>query len=106
NIATLMGLLGTVMGLIAAFTAIGAAEGGSKADLLSSSISVAMNTTAFGLICAIPLLVAHTLLMSKTQKVVGLLEVASLKSANTFAPLLNRKTSVNESENVSLMEQA
>jgi biopolymer transport protein ExbB len=56
NIATLLGLLGTIMGLIAAFTAVAAANPAEKADLLSASISVAMNTTAFGLMCAIPLL--------------------------------------------------
>jgi biopolymer transport protein ExbB len=47
NIATLLGLLGTIMGLIAAFTAVANANPAEKADLLSASISVAMNTTAF-----------------------------------------------------------
>jgi biopolymer transport protein ExbB len=56
NIATLLGLLGTIMGLIAAFTAVANANPAEKADLLSASISVAMNTTAFGLMCAIPAL--------------------------------------------------
>jgi len=50
NIATLLGLLGTIMGLIEAFTAVANANPAEKADLLSASISVAMNTTAFGLI--------------------------------------------------------
>ena len=56
NIATLLGLLGTIMGLIEAFTAVANANPAEKADLLSASISVAMNTTAFGLMVAIPLL--------------------------------------------------
>ena len=56
NIATLLGLLGTIIGLISAFTAVSNANPADKADLLSASISVAMNTTAFGLMCAIPLL--------------------------------------------------
>jgi biopolymer transport protein ExbB len=64
NIATLLGLLGTIMGLIAAFTAVAAANPAEKADLLSASISVAMNTTAFGLMCAIPLLLFHAKLNS------------------------------------------
>ena len=55
NIATLLGLLGTIIGLIQTFTAVSNADPAQKADLLSSSISVAMNTTAFGLIVAIPL---------------------------------------------------
>ena len=49
NIATLLGLLGTIMGLIQAFTAVANANPAEKADMLSASISVAMNTTAFGL---------------------------------------------------------
>ena len=49
NVATLLGLLGTIMGLIQAFTAVANANPAEKADLLSASISVAMNTTAFGL---------------------------------------------------------
>ena len=55
SIATLLGLLGTIMGLIQAFTAVANANPAEKADLLSASISVAMNTTAFGLMVAIPL---------------------------------------------------
>ncbi|MDX5298213.1 MAG: MotA/TolQ/ExbB proton channel family protein, partial [Gammaproteobacteria bacterium] len=49
NVATLLGLLGTIIGLIAAFTAVANADAVEKASLLSQSISVAMNTTAFGL---------------------------------------------------------
>jgi biopolymer transport protein ExbB len=64
SIATLLGLLGTIMGLIQAFTAVANANPAEKADLLSASISVAMNTTAFGLMAAIPLLVVHALLAS------------------------------------------
>ncbi len=54
NIATLLGLLGTIIGLIQAFTAVASADPAEKAALLSSSIAVAMNTTAFGLVAAIP----------------------------------------------------
>jgi biopolymer transport protein ExbB len=56
NIATLLGLLGTILGSIDAFTAVAAVDPSQKAAILSTSISVAMNTTAFGLIVAIPLL--------------------------------------------------
>ena len=59
NIATLLGLLGTIIGLIQAFTAVAGADPADKAELLSSSISVAMNTTAFGLMAAIPLILIH-----------------------------------------------
>jgi biopolymer transport protein ExbB/TolQ len=82
NIATLLGLLGTIIGLISAFTAVSNANPADKADLLSASISVAMNTTAFGLMCAIPLLLVHALLQTKTSQIVDSLEMASVKFLN------------------------
>ncbi|CAA0090718.1 Biopolymer transport protein ExbB [BD1-7 clade bacterium] len=82
NIATLLGLLGTIMGLIAAFTAVANADPSDKASLLSASISVAMNTTAFGLIAAIPLLLCHALLQTKTTEIVDSLEMAGVKFLN------------------------
>ena len=85
NIATLLGLLGTIMGLIEAFTAVANANPAEKADLLSASISVAMNTTAFGLMSAIPLLLLHAKLMSTTGQVVDSLEMASVKALNSIS---------------------
>jgi biopolymer transport protein ExbB len=84
NIATLLGLLGTIVGLIQAFQAVGAANPAEKADLLSASISVAMNTTAFGLIVAIPLLLVHSFIQSKTTEVIDSLEMASVKFLNSI----------------------
>lgn len=84
NMATLLGLLGTIIGLINAFTAVSNANPADKADLLSASISVAMNTTAFGLMVAIPLLLVHTLLQSKTTEIVDSLEMASVKFLNSI----------------------
>jgi biopolymer transport protein ExbB/TolQ len=84
NLATLLGLLGTIVGLIQAFTAVSNANPADKADLLSASISVAMNTTAFGLIVAIPLLLVHTLIQTKTTELVDSLEMASVKFLNTI----------------------
>ena len=83
NIATLLGLLGTIIGLIRAFTAVSGANPAEKADLLSASISVAMNTTAFGLIVAIPLLLMHAVLQTKTTEIIDSLEMASVKFLNT-----------------------
>jgi biopolymer transport protein ExbB len=82
NVATLLGLLGTIVGLIQAFTAVADADPADKANLLSASISVAMNTTAFGLMTAIPLLLAHSYLVTKTARVVDTLEKAAVKSIN------------------------
>lgn len=82
NIATLLGLLGTIMGLIEAFTAVANADPAEKATLLSQSISVAMNTTAFGLMAAIPLLLCHAFLQSRTNQVLDSLESTGLKFIN------------------------
>ena len=71
NIATLLGLLGTIIGLIRAFTAVSNANPADKADLLSASISVAMNTTAFGLVVAIPTLVVYSILNERSGAVVN-----------------------------------
>ena len=84
NIATLLGLLGTILGLISAFTAVASADPAQKADLLSASISVAMNTTAFGLIAAIPMLLAFAFINSMTGKLVDSMEMASVKFVNVF----------------------
>jgi biopolymer transport protein ExbB len=91
NIATLLGLLGTIMGLIQAFTAVANANPAEKADMLSASISVAMNTTAFGLIVAIPLLVTHAVLTSKTNEIVDGLEMASVKALNVISVKAKRQ---------------
>ncbi len=85
SIATLLGLLGTIMGLIQAFTAVANANPAEKADLLSASISVAMNTTAFGLMVAIPLLIIHAILTSKTGDIIDSLEMATVKALNVFS---------------------
>jgi len=67
NIATLLGLLGTITGLIGAFMGVAAADPGEKQKKLASGIATAMNTTAFGLIVAIPCLIAYTILLSKAE---------------------------------------
>jgi biopolymer transport protein ExbB len=85
NIGMLMGLFGTVVGLISAFAAVANVNPAEKTSLLSASISVAMNNTALGLGLAITLLLAHMYLETKTTELVGSLEVASLKFLNSVA---------------------
>lgn len=82
NVATLLGLLGTIIGLIEAFTAVSNANPTEKAALLSASISVGMNTTAFGLLVAIPLLLIYSVLQAKTAEIIDSLEMASVKVLN------------------------
>lgn len=84
NVATLLGLLGTIIGLIQGFNAVANVNPAEKANLLSASISVAMNTTAFGLMCAIPLLLLHSWLQAKTTETVDSLEMATVKFLNQF----------------------
>ena len=91
NVATLLGLLGTIVGLIQAFTAVTSANPAEKADLLSASISVAMNTTAFGLMAAIPLLLFHAKLTSTTGQIVDSLEMASVKALNSISNFAKRQ---------------
>ncbi len=70
NVSTLLGLLGTIFGLITAFEAVSSADASVKAAILSRGISQAMVTTAFGLIVAIPCLATYALLQEKTNELV------------------------------------
>jgi biopolymer transport protein ExbB len=90
NIATLLGLLGTIVGLIAAFEAVAHANPAEKAALLSSSIAVAMNTTAFGLMVAIPLLVSYVYIGARSGSIAGSLEMISVKTLKYISNLSKR----------------
>jgi len=85
NIATLLGLLGTIIGLTEAFSTVAAADPADKANQLSASISVAMNTTAFGLMVAIPLLLIHAVMQTKTSELVDTLEMVTVRLSNLIA---------------------
>jgi biopolymer transport protein ExbB len=85
NMSTLAGLLGTIIGLIDAFTAVSNADLADKAELLSASISIGMNCTAFGLMVAIPLVLVHSLLQTKTTELVDGLEMVSVKFMNSIS---------------------
>src|SRR5512146_2589951 len=91
NIATLLGLLGTVMGLIEAFTAVAHAAPSEKADLLAAAISVGMNTTAFGLMWGIPLMMLHSFTVAKTGSIVDSLEMASVRTLNIISNASRRQ---------------
>lgn len=82
NVATLLGLLGTIAGLSEAFTAVANADPAEKAAMLSASIAVAMNATAFGLFTAIPLLLSHSVIQSRTLEIIDSLEMAGVKCMN------------------------
>jgi biopolymer transport protein ExbB len=85
NISTLMGLLGTIAGLILAFDAVANAPAEDKQRLLAVGIAVAMYTTAGGLLVAIPILVAHGLISQTTNRILDEVDQYSAKLLNLLA---------------------
>jgi biopolymer transport protein ExbB/TolQ len=79
NVATLLGLLGTIIGMIDSFSAMSAASVSERSTLLAKGIAMAMNTTAYGLIVAVPSLVAYSLLANRSQQLVDDLNKAAMK---------------------------
>ena len=82
NVATLLGLLGTITGLITSFSAIEATDPSRRATMLGEGISMAMYTTAFGLITAVPSLFAHALLYRRTVRIIDDIDQAAVKLIN------------------------
>jgi len=82
NVATLLGLLGTILGLIEAFEALEKATPENRQRLLARGIALAMNTTAFGLVVAIPSLVAHLILSGQTKRLLDEIDLYSVKLEN------------------------
>ncbi len=82
NVITLVGLLGTIIGLIKGFTAGAQVNPAEKAEMLSASISIAMNNTAFALMVAIPFLLIHAFLQARTAEIVDGLEAAKISFRN------------------------
>ena len=80
NVATLLGLFGTIAGLIHSFEAVGHADPQQKAAMLSAGIATAMNATMMGLGVAIPCMVAFSVLVNKSNGIVGDLEDSALKT--------------------------
>ncbi len=79
NVATLLGLLGTIFGLTTAFSAVSAADPAQRSSFLAVGIAQALNTTAFGLIIAVPTLILHSFLVSKVEGVVECIDEASVR---------------------------
>lgn len=98
NIATLCGLLGTIYGLIQSFAAVANADPASKAKLLALGISKAMNTTALGLIAAISIMVVHSILSSKSEKILSEIEEFSVKLVDLLGTKKNHVPSPSPSK--------
>lgn len=82
NVATLLGLFGTIAGLISSFEAVGQADPQQKSALLAAGISTAMNATMLGLAVAIPAMVVFSILANRTNRMVGDVEHAAVKSVD------------------------
>jgi biopolymer transport protein ExbB/TolQ len=85
NVATLLGLLGTIFGLTTAFSAVGAADPAQRSAFLAVGISQALNTTAFGLIVAVPTLLLHSFLVSKVEGIVENIDEASVRLVDALS---------------------
>lgn len=87
NVATLVGLIGTISGLISAFKGVAAADPEKKTILLTLGISEAMNNTAFGLSIAVTCILAHLVLSGATKKIQEGAEYGGVKIENILARL-------------------
>jgi len=88
NIATLLGLLGTIVGLIKAFATLKEVSPDQRQEALGANISLAMNTTAFGLIVAIPCIAAHVFLAGVSKKIITEIDQYSVKLENLLVSRL------------------
>ncbi|MBS1962505.1 MAG: MotA/TolQ/ExbB proton channel family protein [Bdellovibrionales bacterium] len=95
NVSTLLGLLGTITGMIRSFAGVASANPADRATMLSKGISEAMNCTAFGLIVAIPALVAYAFLQNRTDKIVASITSATTEIFNDLLFLVDGRTSNN-----------
>ena len=91
NIATLLGLLGTILGLITAFQSVGSADEALKQEILARGISMAMLTTAGGLIVAIPCLGGYYLLNNRGEYLVDKIEEKALGLANALSAMKQKR---------------
>ena len=91
NIATLLGLLGTIMGLITAFQSVGNADAAMKQEVLAKGISMAMLTTAGGLVVAIPCLIGYYMLNNRGDYLVDKIEEKALALANLLASMKQKR---------------
>jgi biopolymer transport protein ExbB len=85
NVATLMGLFGTVVGMIESFTAMANSPGGVKADEMAGGIAIALVATAGGLVVAVPSLILYNLLKGYIENYVTEIEAAITKVVDVLA---------------------
>ena len=89
NLATMLGLLGTIMGLIEAFDAVAKAPPDQKTTMLTAAIAIAMNTTGFGLMVAIPTIAAYVFLNNTSKKIIDEIDQYSVRLENLLVSRLH-----------------
>ena len=92
NVSTLLGLLGTVTGLIQSFTAVSSADPAQKSILLATGISMALNNTAFGLLIAIFLMLSYSFMQSKSATLEDEIDEYSLKLLHLLTERIPRSS--------------
>jgi biopolymer transport protein ExbB len=90
NVATLFGLLGTIMGLIKSFAAVANVDAATKSVLLAEGISTSMNATATGLLVAIPLMIAFSVLQSKANRLTEDIEASAMMALDLLGARMYR----------------
>jgi biopolymer transport protein ExbB/TolQ len=85
NVATLLGLLGTISGLIVAFSAVGAADPAQRSAFMAKGISTALNATAFGHVIAIPTLILQGMLVGMVERVAEQVDEMSIRLTNAIS---------------------
>ena len=86
NVAVLIGLLGTVRGIIQAFAAVSNADPTVRAEMLAQGIALALNATFLGLAIAIPSLLVYSFLQSKATKLIDEIDEYTLKTFHLLRP--------------------
>ena len=84
NVATLIGLLGTIFGLREAFAGVSQAEAAERSAALAAGIAIALNATGFGLLVAVPLTVAHAYLVSQAETIIEQVDEFSVRLINAL----------------------
>jgi biopolymer transport protein ExbB len=84
NVATLLGLLGTIFGLREAFQSVSMAAAAQRSEQLASGIAIALNATGFGLLTAVPLSVAHAYLVSQAETIIEQIDEFSVRLINAL----------------------
>lgn len=98
NVAVLLGLLGTIFGLKEAFSGVGAASAVQQTELLSSGIAIALNTTAFGLMAAVPTLAAYAFLKGRAESILDTVDEFALRIVDALIDTLPEGTGTAEAE--------